>query len=311
MTYNSTIIVTGGTSGLGLATALLVAEAHPEAQVVITGRHLPSDAIPKDVSNVMFHRVDLSTQACVRKAASELLAKDLAPISALVLNAGMQVLNEVKTDDGIEAMFAVNHVNQALLLALLADKLKDDCRIVLISSSAHDPKQGRCSPHYISAEDCARNPAGGADHKTGGLNRYGLSKLANVLFGYGLHDHARRTNKGWISLVLDPGCMATGLYREGTDAGKEMDAFIRSDAAKQMPDLYTVEFTANTVLRLVDSEEFSDIEKSGKYYVADGAKEMPSGEQTQDKDLQKDLWDWTYNEVLDENERSKWLGTKA
>jgi NAD(P)-dependent dehydrogenase (short-subunit alcohol dehydrogenase family) len=242
---------------------------------------------------------------------SELLAKDLAPISALVLNAGMQVLNEVKTDDGIEAMFAVDHVNQALLLVLLGDELTGDCRIVLISSSAHDPKQGRCSPHYISAEDCARNPAGGADHKTGGLNRYGLSKLANVLFGYGLHDHARRTNKGWISLVLDPGCMATGLYREGTDAGKEMDAFIRSDAAKQMPDLYTVEFTANTVLRLVDSEEFSDIEKSGKYYVADGAKEMPSGKQTQDKDLQKDLWDWTYNEVLDENERSKWLGTKA
>jgi NAD(P)-dependent dehydrogenase (short-subunit alcohol dehydrogenase family) len=55
---------------------------------------------------------------------SELLAKDLAPISALVLNAGMQVLNEVKTDDGIEAMFAVNHVNQALLLALLGDKLR-------------------------------------------------------------------------------------------------------------------------------------------------------------------------------------------
>lgn len=90
-----------------------------------------------------------------------------------------------------------------------------------------------------------------------------------------------------------------------------MDAFIRSDASKQMPDMYTVEFTANTVLKLVDSEEFSDVEKSGKYYVADGAKEMPSSEQTRDKSLQKDLWEWTYNEVLDENERSKWLDTKA
>ena len=117
MSFTRSILITGGTSGLGYACALHLARQHPKYLIVVASRADPSSAaesINKTLgqTNAMYLPLDLSNLTKVRSFATDWATKNLAPIQVLLLNAGIQYTENGfrKTDDGIETTFGVNHV---------------------------------------------------------------------------------------------------------------------------------------------------------------------------------------------------------
>src|ERR1035437_6235835 len=122
-----TVIVTGGNSGIGKATA--VALARVGAQTVITARDVSrgNQAVAEIrqssgsdlVELVVF---DLADLASVRVGAAELLRR-CDRIDVLINNAGLVLTDRSETVDGYESTFAVNHLGPFLLTTLLTDRL--------------------------------------------------------------------------------------------------------------------------------------------------------------------------------------------
>ena len=122
-----TVLVTGGSSGIGRATALGLATLG--ADVAITGRDRgrTEDAAREICAaggiKVKVFVADLSCQAQVRRLASEVL-DGLPRIDVLVNNAGGYWDTRHVTVDGLERTFAVNHLAPFLLTNLLLDRLE-------------------------------------------------------------------------------------------------------------------------------------------------------------------------------------------
>jgi NAD(P)-dependent dehydrogenase (short-subunit alcohol dehydrogenase family) len=312
--YTSTIVITGGTSGLGYETALLLAKSNPATQIVITGRTPGMDIqinTQTSQSNVLFIPCDLTSQSSTRAFLPFFKSYNLPPISAILLNAGYQVVDQVRhSPDGIEIMFAVNHVNHSLLFFLLAPYLQSNARVVFISSSTHDPKYKRVPPPTYTTGSEAAHPPTGKEYNTQneGFRRYALSKLANILFAYSLDSHAKAAGKQWIITALDPGVMPTKLYRWNTGVIGWLFSYVLSSwiGTRLIADLFTTEFVAKTLADMAVGEKFGKIEAGGKYYQVVEGKELESSVQSMDKALWKDLWDWTIKQVsVDEAEQFK------
>ena len=221
-TCNNTILITGGTSGLGYYCALDVARWHPESSIVLVSRTDPNSAATAineslGQSNVKFLHLDLSNLAKIRSFAKDWEATSHPPIQALLLNAGLQFPDGVRyTDDRIETTFGVNHVGHALLFHLLTPYLGDKARVVITASGTHDPAQktGLPDAKYTTAEELAHPTAETA--KNDGRQRYATSKLANVMWTYALHRRfAHGPGKSRTAVAFDPGLVpGTGLARE-------------------------------------------------------------------------------------------------
>ena len=142
---------------------------------------------------------DLSSQDAVRKLAGEVLAR-YPRLDVLVNNAGAMHAQRQVTPDGIELTWAVNHLAPYLLTTLLIDRLKASApaRIITTASAAH---QGARIPFDdLNAERAYR-----------GFERYGQTKLANILF---TRELARRLEGTGVTAVsFHPGLVATGFNR--------------------------------------------------------------------------------------------------
>ena len=200
-----TVLVTGGTGGIGKATALGLAALG--ARVGVTGRDLTrTRAAAADIAAgsgnpaVDGFAADMSSQAEVRRLAFEVI-NAYPRLDVLVNNVGGFWFTRRVTVDGLEHTFAVNHLAGFLLTDLLLDRLKSSApaRIVTVSSNAH--ALGRMNFDELQGE---RGYSGG--------QAYNQSKLANVLFTYEL---ARRLHgTGVTATVLHPGVVRTGFASE-------------------------------------------------------------------------------------------------
>ena len=137
-----TVLITGGTSGIGKATAIGLAALG--ARVAITGRDLTRVAATAvEISgatgspDVDAFGADLSSQTEVRRLATDVL--DAYPrLDVLINNVGGFWATRHTTADGLEHTFAVNHLAGFLLTNLLLDRLKSSApaRVVTVSSGA-------------------------------------------------------------------------------------------------------------------------------------------------------------------------------
>ena len=198
-------VVTGANGGLGLETARALATAG--AHVVIAARnqekatHALADiraGVPDASLEVV--ALDLSSQASVREAAEQILAKH-EQIGILVNNAGVMAIPERTTADGFEMQFGTNHLGHYSLTALLVPALLRGgaARIVTVTSTAH---------HMGRAVDPANPHLHG---KYGPWRAYGQSKLANFHFGLGLERRLRAASAAASSLIAHPGLSNTEL----------------------------------------------------------------------------------------------------
>ncbi|CAD6572630.1 MAG: hypothetical protein TREMPRED_000589 [Tremellales sp. Tagirdzhanova-0007] len=302
MSYISTILITGGSSGLGYSTALLLAKSQPHLQIVIASRTgieatASINAWTKQ-SNCSYIPLDLASHASTRTFVTTYLSKGFPPISGLLLNAGYQRANKLELSaDGIELQFAINHVNHALLFFLLQSQLLPTARIIIVSSSAHDPAKARVPPPNFTTGEMAAHPPKGAKDDTipEGQRRYALSKLCNVMFAYAIDE---RKTQPWVVMALDPGVMPTNLYRWipgiiGSAVKWYFDSYV---GRMFVNDLHPTEYVAETLVKMTVGPDYADARKSGKYYGS-GGDETPSSKQSYEQALWKELWGWTVEHV--------------
>lgn len=200
-----TILVTGANTGLGFEASKVLAERG--ARVLLGCR---SDekaqramaeieaAVPD--ANLEFIALDQADLASVRRAAEQVLDEDR--LDVLVNNAGIMMPPKEMTADGFESQFGVNHLGTFALTSLLLPKLaeQDDARVVVTSSIAH-----RGAKIYFDDIN--------ADQSYKAQDRYGQSKLANLMFMYELDRRLRAAESSTIAVGCHPGIADTELAR--------------------------------------------------------------------------------------------------
>jgi NAD(P)-dependent dehydrogenase (short-subunit alcohol dehydrogenase family) len=243
-----TVLVTGGTGGIGLATAAGLAGLG--ARVGIVGRdrtraEAAAEPVRRAGGDVDVFAADLSSQREVRLLAQEVLTA-YPRLDVLVNNVGGFWANRHTTEDGLERTFAVNHLAPFLLTNLLLDRLRSSApaRVVTVSSGAQ--AMGR-----IDFEDLQ------AEHDYSGQRAYNQSKLANVMFTYEL---ARRLEgTGVTANVLHPGVVRTAFAQE--DSGRWMRLLL----PLARPFMKTPARGADTSIYLASSPDVSST--SGCYFA--------------------------------------------
>ncbi len=193
-------LVTGATSGLGMETVRVLAQRG--ARVFATGRTLEkASAAAHRVPGVIVPLAcELADPQSVRGCVAA-LKKDGVKLNAIIANAGIMALPELKQAFGYELQFFTNHIGHFILITELLSELTDDGRVVVLSSGAHKaaPKVG------IEFE----NLSGERGYKA--WPAYGQSKLANLLFSKELAKRLKGTGK--TANALHPGVIKTELSR--------------------------------------------------------------------------------------------------
>jgi NAD(P)-dependent dehydrogenase (short-subunit alcohol dehydrogenase family) len=219
---NNLCVITGATSGIGLAAA--EALARQGARLALVGRDagrgeaalgLLRSRVPG--VRAALHLADLARLAEVRRLGRE-LAATYARIDVLVNNAGALFQRRSLTEDGIERTFALNHIAYFVLTQELRERLlaSPAGRVVNVASRAH----------VGAALDFANL---NLERGYSGWIAYRRSKLANILF---TRELARRlAGTGVSANCLHPGFVASrfgdnnrGLFRWGFGLAKRFSA---------------------------------------------------------------------------------------
>jgi retinol dehydrogenase-14 len=266
-----TVLVTGGTGGIGKATATGLAALG--ARVGITGRDLTrARTVAADIAETSGNPAvdafvaDMSSQAEVRRLAREVLG--LYPrLDVLVNNVGGFWGTRRVTVDGLERTFAVNHLAGFLLTDLLLDRLKASApaRIVTVSSGAHT--------NATMTFDDLQGKRGYS-----GQRAYSQSKLANIMFTYQLA--GRLEGSGVTATVLHPGVVNTGF------AAEDLSPMWRVMLPLIRPWLKSPERGAATSIYLASSPEVQGI--SGRYFA--NSKPKTSSRSSYDRAAANRLW---------------------
>jgi retinol dehydrogenase 13 len=171
-----TVVITGATSGIGLATARLFASRG--ARLICLNRDpQKSKALEKELGGsdggaVRTILTDFSSLERTKESARRLLAM-AEPIDVLIYNAGVYHTRKTFSADGIEMVFHVNHLSSFCLNHLLKERLlkENRARIIHVSSEGHRFALAGVHPDDL---DWRR-------HLYSGLKSYGAAKSAQLL----------------------------------------------------------------------------------------------------------------------------------
>jgi NAD(P)-dependent dehydrogenase (short-subunit alcohol dehydrogenase family) len=265
------VVLTGATSGIGRAAAseltasgavlALVARDAARGQATVDELRAAAPA-----ARVELFLADLGAQAQVRDVAAA-LCRRFPRIDVLLNNAGVVNLRYSTTPDGIETVFAVNHLAYFMLTLLVLDALRaaPAARIVNVASEAH--RMGR-----LDFDDL------GNSKRFRAMRVYGQSKLCNILFTYAL---ARRLEgSGVTANCLHPGAVATRLGQNNGRVATALTKVLR-------PFFRTPADGADTAVYLASAAELASV--IGTYFA--NRKPIRSTRVTYDDAIQQRLWD--------------------
>lgn len=268
---NKICLITGGTSGIGQATALALAQMG--ATVVVVGRS--EERCQNTVAHIQretgnFHvgylLADLSVQSQVRQLAENFKAR-YKRLDVLVNDAGAIFLRRQLSADGIEMTFAVNHLAYFLLTNLLLDTLKINApaRVVNVASNSHLGQHLDFDNLQLKR---GYNP----------MRAYGRSKLCNLYFTYEL---ARRLDGTGVTVnAMHPGFVHTNM---AANNGWLVRLFLPLIHRNSL----TPEQGASTVIYLASSPDVETV--TGKYFVRE--REVASDPISYDEAVAKRLWE--------------------
>jgi NAD(P)-dependent dehydrogenase (short-subunit alcohol dehydrogenase family) len=205
------IIVTGGNSGVGKATAHAMAAAGHEVLIACRTATKAYEAAASMPGDVEVGELDLADLTSVRK-----FADTVDYVDVLVNNAGVLGLPLTRTADGFEAHMGTNHLGHFALTCLLGDRIRD--RVVAVASTNYNT--ARMHFDDLNYRDRRYNP----------WSAYGESKLANLLFVREL------VARGKIAYASDPGMTDTAITRDGSGvvqwAGRVLSPHIAQSPAE-------------------------------------------------------------------------------
>jgi NAD(P)-dependent dehydrogenase (short-subunit alcohol dehydrogenase family) len=271
-----TVLITGGNAGLGLETAVALADMG--ASVVITARDASrgegarKEIVERSSSDaVEVMALDLASTASIRSFAEAFLAGH-PRLDVLVNNAGVILSERSETEDGFESTFGVNHLGHVLLTELLLDRLKASApsRIVVVASEAHkfaldglkfDDLQ--CEGHFWS------------------YRVYGRSKLANIYFARALAERLEGT--GVTVNAVHPGSVATRFGRDGdTRLVTALTTFVARPFSR------SPEEGARTQVHVASAPELADV--SGAYFANSKRADGRLSRAARDDEAAERLW---------------------
>ncbi|MGW0663593.1 oxidoreductase [Streptodolium elevatio] len=194
----TTALVTGGYSGLGLATTRALVRAG--ADVIVPARR-PEQAAEalRDLPRVRVAALELSDLDSVRAFAEDVLDTGVR-LGIVVCGAGVMACPETRVGPGWEAHFAVNHLGHYALVNRLRPALSPErARVVAVASSGHFLSDIRWhDPHF-------------RDEPYDPWLAYAQSKPANALFA--LHLDTLGAAAGIHAHAVHPGSILTPLQR--------------------------------------------------------------------------------------------------
>ncbi|XP_063298198.1 retinol dehydrogenase 14 [Pelobates fuscus] len=198
-----TVIITGANSGIGRATAAELVREQARVILACRDRGRAEEAARElwleGPGEVVIKELDLSSLRSVRRFCQEVV-KEEPHLDVLINNAGIFQCPYMKTEDGFEMQFGVNHLGHFLLTHLLLSLLKSSApsRIVVVSSKLY--KYGEINFDDLNSEKSYSKSFG-----------YSRSKLANILF---TRELSRRLEGTGVTVnALHPGIVRTNLGR--------------------------------------------------------------------------------------------------
>lgn len=230
------VVVTGASSGIGLASAQAFASAG--WSVIGTGRD-PMRCSQGETSirvaaaphaRVDFLRGDFCEMHDVKRVAEE-IASLTDRVDVLINNAGGVRDAIYISNEGIEATFAANHLAPFLLTRELlpqlerarADSAPGEVRVIAVSSSAHEHIAGMNWDDLMFRD----GPAGPA---------YCQAKLANLLYTRELN--RRLSGLGIVAQAMHPGVVGSNFASHGGEAMQAyfaaMDTTSPNEAARNV-----------------------------------------------------------------------------
>jgi NAD(P)-dependent dehydrogenase (short-subunit alcohol dehydrogenase family) len=210
--HGKVVVVTGANVGIGLETAVGVAE-RGATTVLACRNQAKAEAAAKVVTqrtwndDVHVVALDLADLASVRKAADDILSR-WERLDVLVNNAGGTWTQRQHTAQGIEYTFGVNHLGHFYLTNLLLDRLRADApaRVVSVTSVGHHAAFGGMQFDDLQSE-----------RRYEGMEVYCRSKLANVLF---IRQLAKRLQGNNVTAnAAHPGWVRSSFAMDGDTTG--------------------------------------------------------------------------------------------
>nr|XP_043622554.1 protochlorophyllide reductase-like [Erigeron canadensis] len=228
------VIITGASSGLGLATAKSLAETGKWHVIMACRDFLKAERAAKSAGmsrdNYTVMHLDLASMDSVRQFVAN-FKQSGRPLDVLVCNAAVYqptAREPTFTADGIELSVGTNHLGHFLLSRLLLDDMKQSDypskRLIIVGSITGNTNTlaGNVPPKASLGD--MRGLAGGLNGlnsstmidggKFDGAKAYKDSKICNMLTMQEFHRRYHEET-GITFASLYPGCIATtGLFRE-------------------------------------------------------------------------------------------------
>lgn len=217
---SKTVIITGGSAGMGYETVKVLAKAG--ARVLLCCRNTEAGKKAADglEGNISVHHMDLEDLASV-KAFYDSIADTIPNVHVLICNAGvMGIPTKTITKDGFESHMAANHFGHMYLTELLLPKLKasgtpqDPARIIFVSSLSHIGSRMK-----VEWTDFSQNFTY-EKRKYLPMQAYCDAKLANILYVRELSKKLIAEGAYVKAVALHPGMVLTGFAGNLTGVSK-------------------------------------------------------------------------------------------
>ena len=262
-------IITGGTSGLGLALVKkfinnsffvhIIAKDNKKIQKLVNYFY------ERNIKSFKFYQADLAEENELNKVILQI--KNLDKIDVLINNAGALFLKREVNSKGIEKTFAVNYLSHFYLTISLIDLMKKtkNSRLINISSMVH-----KFAKLNLNDMNFSKN--------YNGYVAYFNSKLMNLLFSY-------KINKIYYNYIncyaIHPGWLNTNFGSNNQSNIRFLLDFVKDKFAKKPS------YVADEIYNICTAQEY--LNYSGKYFVKNNI--TKSSDLSYREDLQDELWE--------------------
>ncbi len=275
-----TILITGANAGIGLRAAHGLAKMGHH--VVLLSRNAQRGEAARrqiiaqsgnDAIDLLI--ADLASQKAIRQAV-DTFAQRHDRLDVLINNAAnfdITVKRPQMTADGVETIFATNHLAPFLLTTLLADRLKASrpARVINVAS------KGLLTYPFLTVDFDNLDGA----KKFSAQHAYYQSKLAQIIFTF---DLAERMKEAGITV----NCVRVPAIRLDDGRYDQVPALLRAVYKFKMQFAMTPEAMAETYIKLATSPEYTQM--TGQY-VDENCQVLPPPRNTQDRAVWRKLWE--------------------